>query len=318
MTICPICLSDKQSTLCKVSFTYNSEFDLSECVKCHVIFCNPTPTTKQFVDFYSSGSYDFNRWKQESKAEAYIKRLNKKQKTGKILDIGCATAYMINKISQDSDWDVYGVELSKKPVEFARNSLNLKNIVHGDLFSAKYDNNFFDCINISDVLEHVSNPVDFLIECHRILKPDGHIYLGVPNGHNDSRGLIKYYNQTLKPGCHASGHVFFFQKQTLLYLFEKVGFDVLQSNTTHFKNGLRNLGLIPQKQNWKDFYQPQGISKVAIESDIEIKLITEKKYPSFYYRYRYLKNNWLVIPGLHNAGLDFNFLLTPSKCDKKT
>ena len=96
MTICPICCNEKPSTLCKVSFTQNTEFDLSECVECGLIYYNPTPTTKQFIEFYSGEYYHFNRWKQESKAEEYIKKLNKKQKIGKILDIGCATAYMIN------------------------------------------------------------------------------------------------------------------------------------------------------------------------------------------------------------------------------
>lgn len=315
MKTCPICHSEKYTNLSKVSFTYKTEFDLSECSNCHVIYCNPTPTNEQFIDFYSIGGYEFNSWKQEYKAKAYIKKLNKKQKSGKILDIGCATAYMINKISQDSDWEVYGVELSKNPAEFARNILKLKNITHGDLFSAGYDDNFFDCINISDVLEHVANPVDFLTECHRVLKPNGHIYLGVPNGYNDSRGLIRYYNRTQTAGCHASGHVFFFQKKTLHYLFEKIGFNVLHSNTTHFKNGLRNIGLLPQKRKWQEFYQPRDKTEVAIES--EIKLITKKKYPDFYYRYRYLKSNWLSLPGLHNAGLDFNFLLTPSNHTKK-
>ena len=77
MTTCPICRNEKKSTLCKVTFTYNTEFDLSECAKCRVIYCDPTPTMEQFVDFYSSGSYDFNRWKQESKAEAYIKKFSR-------------------------------------------------------------------------------------------------------------------------------------------------------------------------------------------------------------------------------------------------
>lgn len=310
MKNCPICNNEKQSVLCKVSFTYNSEFDLSECAHCQAIYYNPTPTTQQFIDFYAIGSYKFNRWKQECKAKSYIKKLNKKQKTGKILDIGCATAYLINKIDQDSDWDVYGVELSKNPVNFARNTLKLKNIIHGDLFSANYKTNFFDAINIGDVLEHVPNPIDFLSECHRILKPDGNIYLNVPNGFNDSRGLIRFYKKTQTPGCHASGHIFYFQAKTLHYMFKKVGFDIVQSNTLHFKNGLRNLGFIPQKRKWKKFYQPRD--KVEVTYAPEIKLTTNKKYPDFYYSYRYFKNNWLTVPGLHNAGLNFSFILTPS------
>ena len=316
MKPCPICHSENNTTsLCKVSFTYNSEFDLSECPDCHVIYCDPTPTKEQIIDFYSTGGYEFNRWKQEYKAETYIKKLNTKQKRGKFLDIGCATGYMINKISQDSDWEVYGVELSKNPALFARNVLKLQNITHGDLFSANYHNDIFDCINISDVLEHVPNPIEFLSECRRILKPDGIIMLDVPNGYNDSRGLITYHQKFHQSGCHASGHIFFFQKETFHHIFNNIGFDIVRAETDRFKNGLRNIGLLPKKRNWQLFYQPRNKKEVTLES--EIKLVSEKKYPDIYYRYRYLKHHrWLSLLGLHDFGLNFKFILTPSNSKK--
>jgi len=216
---------------------------------------------------------------------------------------------MINKISLDSDWEVYGVELSKRPAEFARDVLKLKNVVHGDLFSASYPEHFFDCINISDVLEHVPDPVALLNECHRILKPDGIIMLGVPNGYNDSRGLIDYYNKYKEGGCHNSGHIFFFQKPTFEFLFKKTGFKAVKAETVALKNGLRNLGLLPRKRNWADFYRPRQQKEVA--TDFVIELITRKKYPDFYYRYRYMKHGWFALPGIHNFGLDINFILMP-------
>lgn len=315
MNLCPICKDIKdKATLCKVSFTYKSIFNLSECHNCHLIYFNPTPSTKQFIDFYSTGSYEFDRWKQEVKAEDYIKKLNHKQETGKFLDIGCATGYMINKISLDSDWKVYGVELSKNPAHFARDILKLKNITHGDLFSASYDSDFFDYINIGDVLEHVKNPREFLEECRRILKPDGIINLQVPNGYSDSRGLIRYYKDFQQAGGHASGHVFFFQKETLYYLFNILGLDIISSKTTSIKNGLRNIGLLPKKSNWYEFYRPRDKEEEAVTSSI--KLITNRKYPKFYYKYRYLKHQWFTLPGLHNCGLNFNILLTPSNKEK--
>jgi len=313
---CPICNSEKDKTkLCQVSFTYQSEFNLSECSNCQVIYCDPTPTTEQFIRFYSTEGYDFNRWKQESKARAYIKRLNKKQTSGRFLDIGCATGYMINKIAQDSDWQVYGVELSEHPVTFAREVLGLQNVIHGDLFSVNYNDDFFDYINISDVLEHVPNPREFLQECRRILKPDGYIQLEVPNGHNDSRGLINYNKQFNEAGCHASGHVFFFQKATLLYLFDQIGFDVVRARTMGIKNGLRNAGWLPKKKSWYKFFIPRKKPEVAVES--EIQLISKKEHSDFYYWYRYLKHVWFTLPGLHNFGLNFNIVLKPSHPETK-
>lgn len=135
--------------------------------------------------------------------------------------------------------------------------------------------------------------------------------LGVPNGYNDSRGLIHYYNKFKVPGCHDSGHIFFFQKPTFDYIFAKTGFKIDKTETVSIKNGLRNLGLIPRKRKWADFYRPRQQKEVAVDS--EIQLITRKKYPDFYYRFRYLKHTWFAIPGFHNFGLDINFVLKPVK-----
>jgi ubiquinone/menaquinone biosynthesis C-methylase UbiE len=311
MDSCPICHSSKnKTTLCKVSFTHNTEYDLSECPECRVIYCNPTPTTEQFIDFYSIGGYEFDRWKQEAKAKSYIRKLQKKQTSGKFLDVGCATGYLINGIARHSTWEVYGVELSENPARFARDVLGLKNITHGDLFSAAYPDSFFDCINISDVLEHVPDPVAFLTECRRVLKPDGIVMLGVPNGYNDSRGLIRYYNTYKEAGCHASGHIFFFQEETFKFLFDAVGFTISEAETLGIKNGLRNIGRLPAKRHWMNFYRPHKEKEIAVES--EIKLITRKKYPDIYYQYRYLKHGWFSLKGIHNFGLDINFTLIAS------
>ena len=308
MTTCPICNSNNaRINLCKVSFTYQSEFDLSECPDCGVIYFNPIPTKEQFVNFYSSLGYDFNRWREEIKGNNYIKRLEKIKKQGRFLDLGCASAYFINKIDKDSDWEVYGVELSQKPVEFARNVLGLKNITHGDLFDANYADNFFDCIHISDVLEHVPNPLQILTECKRILKDDGYIFLNVPNGYSDSRGMIRYYKDFNEKSGHSSGHVFFFPPQTLKYMFERTGLEIDKCTSFGIKRGLRNMGLLPMKSNWSIKYQPRREKEIPYGKDI--KLVTERRHTNFYYWLRYYKRNLFQIPGLHKFGLNFNFIL---------
>lgn len=304
---CPICNSDKPKTiLCKTSFTYMSQFDLCECHDCDLIYFNPTPSQEQFINFYSVHDYSFDRWKQEAKGRNYAKRLNQHNTYGKILDVGCATGYLIEAISRFTKWEVYGVELSEKPANFARDVLKLKNIIHGDLFDANYPDNFFNFINIGDVLEHVPDPVSFLHECHRILKPDGVIILAVPNGYNDSRGLINHYHKYGEPGCHHSGHIFFFQKKTFSYMFNKTNFNISKVNTWGIKNGLRNLGLIPSKGVT---CSPRTTAEKPIDSDIYLQ--TKKKYSDFYYQYRYNKRHWLSINGIHNFGLNLSFELRP-------
>ena len=49
------------------------------------------------------------------------------------------------------------------------------------LKDAHFENSFFDVIRLSHVIEHLPNPKATFREIHRILKPDGIIYLTVPN-----------------------------------------------------------------------------------------------------------------------------------------
>lgn len=46
-----------------------------------------------------------------------------------------------------------------------------------------FADNSFDEIYASHVLEHLANPLDAIMECHRILKPGGRLTIRVPYGH---------------------------------------------------------------------------------------------------------------------------------------
>ncbi|MDZ7767049.1 MAG: class I SAM-dependent methyltransferase [Melioribacteraceae bacterium] len=181
------------------------------------------------------------------------------------------------------------------------------NVKQGEIQNAEFPNKFFDYIHINNVLEHVRDPKGFLSECRRIIKNDGYLFLSVPNGYNDSRNLIKFYEEENKPARSKSGHLYFFQKETFYKLFETTGFKILKSKTNGIKRGLRNLEILPKKKNWKTDYYPQQPSKKS-----NIKIDEEKKYSDFYYKFRYMQTRLYDIPGLHKFGLDYLFLLRPS------
>lgn len=49
-----------------------------------------------------------------------------------------------------------------------------------DMHSMPYKDGEFDLVVHSDTLEHVPNPVHALVECHRVLRPAGHLCYTVP------------------------------------------------------------------------------------------------------------------------------------------
>jgi 2-polyprenyl-3-methyl-5-hydroxy-6-metoxy-1,4-benzoquinol methylase len=307
---CPICgHQEKKAFLCKVTLVFGSEYDLLQCNQCRAAYFEPLPTIEQLERFYSASYYNFDRWHEEAKGAIYARKLKKLKRGGTFLDVGCASGFFIHGITLNSDWKVYGVDFGEAAIRYARDTLGL-NVEEGDLRNAAYPEQFFDYIHINNVLEHVLDPVSLLEECRRIIKPDGHLFLSVPNGYNDSRNLIAFHESEHLPARSVSGHIFFFARDTLLMLFQRMGFAVEKKKTGSLKRGLRNVGYLAKKKHWKEDYSPRKSPEVEAKSDI---VIQPKKYPELYYRYRYLQSRLHDIPGLHDFGLDFVFLLRPSR-----
>jgi SAM-dependent methyltransferase len=92
------------------------------------------------------------------------------------LDIGCWDgSTTLDFISQTEIKNLHGVEPVKEIIEEAINKgIKIKSFfVDRDCWD--YEDNYFDCIHSSEVIEHISN-VDFFIEnCHKKLKPGGYL-----------------------------------------------------------------------------------------------------------------------------------------------
>ncbi len=307
---CPICKSrDEKQFLCKVNLVNQTEHDLIECSHCGVIYFNPMPTDEQLQRFYSPDYFNFNHYQDEAKGAQCAKRLMSIGERGKFLDIGCALGYFICGIKWHSDWEVYGIEHSKEAVRFACQKLRL-DVKQGELQDVGFPDQFFDYIHMNNVLEHLRNPVGLLKEVRRIIKNDGRLFLSVPNGYNDSRNLIHFYQTEFGPAKSPNGHIYFFPKRTLLTLFNQIGFKIKNKKTGSIKKGLRNIGYLPKKKNWKEEYYP--VESNNRKETSEIILSDQKRYPDFYYRYRTFQSRFHDIPGLHKFGLDFIFILRPS------
>ena len=114
---------------------------------------------------------------------------------GKLLDVGCGSGRFLNHMQQKG-WEVEGIDFDDKAVEYARTKYGV-NIHIGNLENVRYEDNTFDAITMHHVIEHISDPVELLQECYRILKPGGTLVAVTPNinswGHEkfgaDWRGL---------------------------------------------------------------------------------------------------------------------------------
>ncbi|UCE38204.1 MAG: class I SAM-dependent methyltransferase [Thermoplasmata archaeon] len=111
--------------------------------------------------------------------EQYIRTLEKisPDPIGKILEVGCGTAYCSQKLSS-AEVDSYAIDYSEKAKIYWRN-----NSVHyfiGDGFFLPFKSNSFDVVWNAGVLEHFTNPQELLREMIRVCKPGGIVCVFVP------------------------------------------------------------------------------------------------------------------------------------------
>ena len=140
---------------------------------------------------------------------------------GKLLDIGCSWGSYLYKMQQYG-WDVHGTEINSKAVNFAREELDLKNVKSAFFEDIEWEENFFDVVHMSMVLEHFYDPLKSLLLIHSIMKPRGQLILSVPDISGFEIRLYKNKCYTVQVPQHLSH----FSPETITNFLEKSGFIV--------------------------------------------------------------------------------------------
>lgn len=139
---------------------------------------------------------------------------------GTLLDVGCAYGFFLD-LARHEGWSVSGVDLSAHAVARARRLLASADLRIGQLHEAGFPAAAFDSITCWDVIEHTRDPVAFLRETARLLKPGGRLFLTVPNvGTRHARILGRYWEGFAK----IREHLFYFTPATADRALELAGF----------------------------------------------------------------------------------------------
>ncbi len=238
--ICKICQNKKLKYFAQFPF-----FDLYYCNNCKTYPANGN-FDKKFLTRVYSESY-FNFWKGTSptltdkvKSEVrkmkretfgeYLKIISKhhKLKGSKLLDIGCATGYLL-ELAQEKGCDCSGVEVSSFAAKEASKKFP-KRIFNGTIEQAKYKDKQFDIITMIDLLEHVTDPIKTLNEVKRILKPDGYILIVTPNIDSVWVKLLGKKWTNFK-----EEHIFYFSPISLKFMTEKTNLKIIyQTNVIKY------------------------------------------------------------------------------------
>lgn len=140
----------------------------------------------------------------------------------RILDIGCGEGGLINSLKKKNKKTYfYGVDISSENINKCKQSCNPKNSSFkvGKAEKLDFEDDYFDKIYCTEVLEHVGDIDKSMNEITRVLKKGGILTLTVPI--KESEDILKELN----PGyLNQAGHNRIFSKNDILLLLEKNNF----------------------------------------------------------------------------------------------
>lgn len=147
----------------------------------------------------------------------------------KVLDIGCATGFILSKLDGDG-FDTYGVDISEFALSCAEKITSAQLQLADANKPLPFKENSYKVVLALDIIEHLDSPANFCREVRRILKPGGLFLLHTPN-------ISSIFEKLMGEnwfGYKDKSHLYLFNKKNLTYLLCRAGFRVLTGETISY------------------------------------------------------------------------------------
>jgi 2-polyprenyl-3-methyl-5-hydroxy-6-metoxy-1,4-benzoquinol methylase len=231
---CPLCGSLDRATI----YREHGALVVSQCRACSLIYTSTRVLAPEQVYWGSVDTYyEEARLVFEGKAPHHrdpnyleeLQLIKRYKPGGRFLDVGCNMGMLLRHVRR-LGWTGVGVEPSPTLSSLAINrfGLDVHNCFLHELPEALQHS--FDVVALSDVFEHITEPIAFLAQVARYLAPDGIVYIKVPNA---NWNLFKQKALALLGRAPAQGvwdsyeHVVHYTDRTLAKMLDRAGFDLV-------------------------------------------------------------------------------------------
>lgn len=254
--------------------------------KCGLIYNASQPTQQTLDDFYA-GSAAMNTWaklksgpeekiRQEEKFGRAVRRIAQDPNIKSVLDIGCGNGKFLAMLKEaNPKLRLFGVDSNKSAVEAATAAGVPAKVMSIDEQINLGVSEWFDCITLWGVLEHVKDPMKVLRAAHEQLTPNGLLVVCVPNANSVAV-------RTLWERCYTfcPQHLWYFTPHTLGKAtfkadFSFSGFHTIEPET--LPTYRYSLGLDPysQEPSWltPEASELRMLSRQALENDQGYKIV---------------------------------------------
>ena len=232
-------MSSLQCPVCRTGTTQPHNVGsvrMLRCDRCSVVLAPPSSSASKQREYYEQQysltstvriSTEMHRYFRYPEFIKLIGAIKKFKDAGRWLDIGCDHGFFIDDVRRFG-YEVQGVELSTSARQYATSiGLNVVadiNETHGT----------FDVVSMWHVLEHISEPAEYISHIRQRMSEGGVLTIRVPNAGSFWSRLLRDKWIWFQPHHHCIQ----FNERSLELLLQENGFTVLnlksQKPNTHF------------------------------------------------------------------------------------
>jgi SAM-dependent methyltransferase len=204
--------------------------NIDHCRECGLLFMNPQYTQAHLDRYYASYFNQDQRAGREPEEKFQQKKaafhlLTRFKQGGHFLAIGCGGGLEL-EMALEYGFTVEGFDVD--PGVTSEVSRRIGVPVHsGNFMDLQLSSSSYDCVFLDQVLEHPKDPAEYLRQIHRLLKPDGVVYFGVPNLDSLSaqlktaQGRLGLKGRNRGHHYDTDHHLFYYRPRVLRGILEK-------------------------------------------------------------------------------------------------
>jgi SAM-dependent methyltransferase len=205
-------------------------FHMVRCNGCGLYRQNPRLAWLSLSSYYPEDYASYPKLSRES--GSFLRRLDKRygpwkrlraierfQKGGKLLEVGCGTGYFLEETLRSGRWDVTGVEPTRSAAEYTRQKLGVP-VIQSRFAEAGLQPGSFDVVVMWNVVEHFDRPIQDLRLARQLLKDHGWLVFSIPNIESLEARLFGPY----WVGWDMPRHLYLFPRKVMLAIMKELGF----------------------------------------------------------------------------------------------
>jgi len=226
---------------------------------------------KEFEKKYHS--FEKSHWWFVSRRDIIGRLIKKYDKNVKILEIGCSSGQLINRLNMAGYRKIIGIDISSEAINSCNNN-DVRSVIQMQGSELGFKESEFDLIIASDILEHINNDFHTVREWKRVLKKSGDIITFVPafsflwSFHDIENKHFRRYN-----------------RRELLSLFKKNRLQIVRISYWNFflffpilVDRLFRKKIMKHSRSRSDLFEMNGI----VNYFLSIMLMTENVFCSFF------------------------------------